>query len=358
MKGIKVVTKPDGRRYLYRRVGSQLVPLPDLPENDPAFLEAYLAAGRVQRKATRAPTGTIAALCAAYLGSREYASLAASTRAVWRRVLDRISTERGTGLVTDLRPDHIRKDVRALTPGAASMRLKAWRSILAYAVQEDMIPASPAAGVKAPKGIVTPHRRWTHDEIAAFRAHWQLGTMQRTAFEVIYWTGARCVDAVRLGWQMVDREGWLRFTQAKTGGPAASPIRAALPAWCAPLAEDRTLFLAAVPADRMLWIVTGTGKARSHKAVSQWMSAAARAAGLPDDCTAHGLRKARASELAEVGATASQLGAWLGHASLAESSLYTRETDKVTVLRGTAIGNRKPRVSKNAGKRNDFNGDL
>lgn len=41
--------------------------------------------------------------------------------------------------------------------------------------------------------------------------------------EVIYWTGARCVDAVRLGTQMV-RDGWLNFMQSKTGGPATYAV--------------------------------------------------------------------------------------------------------------------------------------
>jgi hypothetical protein len=32
-----------------------------------------------------------------------------------------------------------------------------------------------------------------------FRAYWPMGTQQRTAMEVIYWSGTRCIDAVNLG---------------------------------------------------------------------------------------------------------------------------------------------------------------
>ena len=158
LSGIKFVTKKDGRQYKYRRVGSQLVALPDLPEHHPVFIAAYVAAGTVQPE-PRHREGTISALCAAYLSSHEYRRMADSTRAVWRRTFDRISIARGAALVVDLRAEHLRIDIRALTPGAAQNRLKAWRSIPRFAVEEGMIPADPSAGVKAQRGEVKPHRQ-------------------------------------------------------------------------------------------------------------------------------------------------------------------------------------------------------
>lgn len=343
LTGIKIVTKKNGRRYLYRRVGSQLVPLPNLPENHPDFLRAYHEAGTVQPR-QRASAGTIAALCGVYLASTEYERLAPSTRAVWRRLVDRISAERGTGMVKDLRSDHLRKDIRALSPGASSMRLKAWRSLMKYAVDEGWISSDPSVGLKAVKGAEKPHRQWTQAEIVAYREHWPKGTPQRIAFEVIYWTGARCVDAVTLGFQAVDADGWLRFTQAKTGGPAVMPATCRLPQWAASLSVDHQHFLDAMPNDRLLWIVTRTGAPRSVKGLSQWLSKSASDAGLPNDCTAHGLRKARAAALAESGASTHQIGAWTGHESLSEIAHYTKEADRKAVLSG-------PEQERNAGNR-------
>lgn len=347
LKGIKAVTKPDGRRYLYRRVGSILVPLPDLTEHHPDFIAAYVKAGEV-KEPTRYKDGSISALCLAYLASPEHKRMAPSTRNVWRRTLDRISKERGVGLVSDLRPEHLRKDIRALTPGAAQNRLKAWRSILKFAVEEGWISADPSQSVKAQKGETVPHRQWTRDEIDGYRKHWACGTPERIAFEVIYWTGARCVDAVRLGWQMVDQDGWLSFVQAKTKGPATCPVRD-LPEWASAISNDHRQFVAALPADQMLWITSSRGKGRSVKALSQWISASATKAGLPDDCTAHGLRKARAAALAEAGATASQIGAWTGHVSLQEVAHYTRQADQKGILGGKrerSFGNRKEQFPK------------
>ncbi|MGO4854897.1 site-specific integrase [Phaeovulum sp. W22_SRMD_FR3] len=339
LTGIKVITKKNGQRYIYRRVGTTLHRLPDLPENDPRFLAAYAAAGSAPAKPiNREVAGSIAALCVAYLRSPEYARLAPSTRNVWRNTLDRIREQRGKGMVSDLRPDHIRKDIRALTPGAASNRIKAWRSILKFAVEEGWIISDPSFGIKAQRGEVTPHRQWTATEIAAYRAHWPTGAPERIAFEVIYWTGARCVDAVALGWSRVDGSGWLAYVQAKTKGPATCPVRV-LPNWARSMRADHEHFLAALSPETAFWITTGTGKPRSVKGLSQWMSANAKAAGLAADCTAHGLRKARAAALAEAGASALQIGAWTGHASLSEIAHYTRQADQKGILSAERYGN-------------------
>jgi integrase/recombinase XerD len=346
LTGIKVVIKPNGRRYIYRRVGQTLHKLPDLPENHPEFLAAYAAAGAApERKNARAAPGSIAALIEAYLASPDYARMAASSRAVWRRTLYRIREKAGHAMLRDLRSDHLRKDIRALTPGAAANRLKAWRSILRFAVDEGLIAADPSHGLRKPRGEVTPHRQWTRTEIETYRDHWPPESPERIAMEVIYWTGARCIDATRLGWQMVDADGWLGYKQVKTGGPATCPVRQ-LPRWAQSLSAEHAHFLAALPDDWLQWIITQSGKPRSVKGLSQWLSRAATLAGLPDDCTAHGLRKARASALAEAGATASQIGAWTGHQSLSEVAHYTRAADQKGILGAEQERNTGNRIQK------------
>jgi len=80
-------------------------------------------------------------------------------------------------------------------------------------------------------------------------------------------------------------------------------------------------------------ITTAHGAARSGKAASQWFSAAARAAGLKDR-TGHSLRKTRAEILANNGASAHQIGAWLGHESLTETQRYAAKYDRRNILEG------------------------
>ena len=336
LKDIKIVRKKNGKVYLYRRMPDGRLPsLPNLPENHPDFLAAYLAAGeaRPPKERAGAAKGSIAALCAAYLGSHEYRRLAPSTRRVRARVVDAIARQRGQAMVADLRARHLRKDLHELTPGAAANRLKAWRALCGYALEAGWIEADPSRDVRAPRGEVTPHRQWTDAEIEAYRARWPVETPERQAMEAIYWTAAACVDAVRLGWQMVDGDGWLAFSRQKTGEVATVPIDT-LPRWAAPMEGDRAAFHAAIRRDRMLWIVTRNGRPRSVKALSQMVARAARLAGL-DGCTAHGLRKARAAAIAAAGGTPSQIGAWLGDTSLAMAAHYTRQADRKAVLGAT-----------------------
>lgn len=129
MLPVKVVTKPDGRRYIYRRVGKRLVRLP--AADDPGFLAAYEAA-RVT-PIPRAKAGTVAALCLAYQASDRWKTLAASTRAMRCRVLRKITEKGMAALVRGLTADHVRQDIRNLKPGPALQRLKVWRVLLTFA---------------------------------------------------------------------------------------------------------------------------------------------------------------------------------------------------------------------------------
>ena len=328
LKGIKVVHK-GGRRYVYRRTPGGLVRLPDLPETDPRFLRAYADAENARpQQRYGAAQGSIAALCAAYLASRKFADLAPSTRAVRRRIVDKIAEQRGEALVVDLAPKWIRRDLRALSPGAAGNRFKAWRALCAFAVRDGWRDDDPSEGVKLERYTTSPHREWTRAEIEAYRARWPVGTPERAAMEVMLWTAAACVDAVRLGWQMVD-SGWLGFDRQKTGHAATVPV-GHLPRWAQPMADDHQRFLEALPRDGMLWLPTRQGRSRSVKALSQMVARAAREAG--HDGTAHGLRKARASAIAASGGTPSQIGAWLGDTSLGMAAHYTRQADRRAIL--------------------------
>ena len=58
------------------------------------------------------------------------------------------------------------------------------------------------------------------------------------------------------------------------------------------------------------------------------MAAAISAAGLPDRCVLHGLRKAAARRLAEAGCTEKEIAAVTGHTTLKEVARYTRAADQ------------------------------
>ncbi|WP_177228124.1 tyrosine-type recombinase/integrase [Hyphomicrobium facile] len=77
------------------------------------------------------------------------------------------------------------------------------------------------------------------------------------------------------------------------------------------------------PTGDLNFLVTEYGKPFSAAGFGNWFRERCDAAGLMD-CSAHGLRKAAATSLAEAGASAHQLMAWFGWRSLKEAERYTR----------------------------------
>jgi site-specific recombinase XerD len=79
------------------------------------------------------------------------------------------------------------------------------------------------------------------------------------------------------------------------------------------------------------------GKPFTVDGFSQWMRDAITAAGLPLECKPHGLRKAAGRMLAEAGATAKQIMAVLGHATLTEAQRYCDEADQAGLAEAAVI---------------------
>lgn len=332
-----------GYTYLRSRAGgkTRLLPLPDLPHDHPDFLAAYAEARReIDGGKTRRPApATLSALIDWAMRSERFLSRSEVYRATLTRHLTELERTVGAATYTAIRDDHIRKNV---TEAASPQdRLKAWRFLFALATDAGKIKADPSASVKPPaRPRSDGHPPWTDDEIDAYRARWPIGTVPRLAFELLFWTGCRIGDAVRLGPGMVGRDGVLAFRQSKTGGMAYVPWSCDLPAYAAALEQDRAMMhaaLSAMPGGHMTFLATAQGRPRSEKALGTLIRESARAAkvhGEPVEKSAHGLRKARAVALADAGATTHQIGAWTGHESLKEIEHYTLEANRRRAVMG------------------------
>lgn len=322
------------RGVVYKYHRRTRVELPnDVSEGNPIFVAAWTTEEAKTRKAdasakareARTVKGSIAECCEIYLGSGAYSGLSESYRPVIRRHVEAIKLQSSRALLRDLRFHHINADLDPLTPAVAKSRLKAWRKLGKFWHAQGMIEsdvAKAATGKPMPK--TEGHKEWTHSDVLRFRKYWPLKSSQRLAFELLQWTGVRCVDAVRIGRGMVDSHGLLTFTQKKTGVEAFVP-------WLGPalgLEEERKYIRKLTDSSpHLVFVTTQAGKPRSHKAFSSWFSKSATAAGLPY-LSAHGLRKYRMNRLAEHGASVLQMQAWVGHATLSEIENYTRKAEK------------------------------
>jgi len=122
-------------------------------------------------------------------------------------------------------------------------------------------------------------------------------------------------DLCRAGWQNV-KAGRIAYRRTKTGVGADLPI---LPE----LAEE----LARLPADRMLFITQDNAdKPYIVGSLGNWFKDRCKEADVPGSL--HGLRKAGATRLANVGATPDEIKAFLAHATNAQGATYTKTADR------------------------------
>ena len=311
--------------------------MPDAPMGSVTFLKAYTEAAGVEplRPIIK---GSLASAVSKYIASDHFQMLAPLTRNVRRRALERIKETAGSEKA--LTPDVIRADLKNYHGHAQHTQLKMWRGFCKYLMHIDALKVDPSKDmVRAPVVKSDGHIPWYDAEIEQFRAFYAISTPPRLAFELLYYSGASMVDAVRLGCGCVTKGGWLSYRRSKSGVLVEIPFSRELPHFALSFQRDLDYLkqcIAAQPNKQMTWIVTGgvnNGgriKSRSVKAASSWFSRAATEAGI--EKTAHGLRKSRDMEIAANNGTATAIMSWLGHSTLVEASRYIKMFDKRRAL--------------------------
>ena len=209
-------------------------------------------------------------------------------------------------------------------PGAANKMVRVIKVLMSFAVDRGLRPDNPAKGLRLLKG--GRYRAWTDGELAQFEARWPLGSLERTGFALALYTGQRREDLARMSWH--DLEGDALFvTQHKTGRRLKLPIHPEL---------RKALMALSIRQDvAIMAVAKGPAADRRYSAMSpvyfgHRMAAAIKAAGLPDDCVLHGLRKTTARILRELGVEASSM---TGHLSAQMEREYARDADQAKIAR-------------------------
>jgi integrase len=318
------------RRVRFRRAGftTYLVGIPWSED----FMRQYAAAQeRLKAQAgniggERTKPGSVNALCVSYYRSPEYRGLKTSTQTKRRQIIERFRNEHGDKSVADLERKHIKSIIgaRANTPEGANNFLKVLRLLLGYAVSIDMIQVNPSLGVKRYKAKGEGYH-WTEGEIKQFEAHHPIGSRARLALALLLYTAQRRSDVVRMGWQHV-RGDEIAVRQEKTDTPLLIPMH-----------PDLVLVLTSVPRTNLTFLLNELGAAFASETFGKWFRRQCDAAGLPH-CSAHGLRKAAATRLANAGCSMNQIRAITGHRSLAQVEPYVRAADQQRLARGRGFG--------------------
>ena len=167
---------------------------------------------------------------------------------------------------------------------------------------------------------------WTAEQVAQFFDYWPAGTTPHMAMSLLYCLGCRIGDVQQLGPRNVI-DGRMIWTTQKAVGrdrvgvpmdlPVLPQLRDAIDA-----ASDSKI----ISLDH--FVLTQFGKPFSRKSLASWFSERAKTAGLPKECSAHGVRKCLATLMAESGATTSELKATFGWKTSRLADLYTDKANK------------------------------
>jgi len=123
----------------------------------------------------------------------------------------------GTKPLKGLSRAHIRAiiEAKAAKPEAANHLLKVLRVMLGYAVDQEMIAANPAVGVKKYRSRTEGFHLWSEQEIERFEARHPIGSRAHMALALMLYTAQRRGDVIRMGWQHVKGDT-ITVTQEKT----------------------------------------------------------------------------------------------------------------------------------------------
>jgi integrase len=338
-------------RHYLRRPGRKEIPLPGLPWST-EFMDAYAAAldnaPAIVIGASRTKPGTIDEAVARYLTSVVFAGLAPSTQKMRRAILERFRVEHGDKRIRKLEPEHVARLLGKLKPYAQRNMRKTLRGLMASAMTDGLIGTDPTASVKLQRVKDTGgFETWPVERIEQYRAHHKLGTRARLALELLYGTMAARQDMVALGRQHA-HAGVISFRRGKTGVAVDIPV----------LPELQAAIDTMPKAEHLTFLVTELGKPFTPAGFGNWFREQCELARLPRNLSAHGLRKAGATRLAEHGATDHEIMAWGGWSSLKEVQRYTKAANRKRLARhaadklkaGTTVANLETGLAKKGKK--------
>lgn len=277
-------------------------------------------------------------LCQQYYQSADFRRLEARTQHVRRLILEGLGKSGAGPLPANkLTPLSILRwrDAKADRPEAANALIKSLRQLYAFAVEYRHCPKNPAKEVKYLRSVSEGFHSWSEDEIARFEAFHPLGTKARLALALLLYTGQRRSDVVIFGRQHLRGE-WLHFTQQKNR--TRKPVNLGIP-----VHPELRRIIEQSPTGLLTFLVTEFDRPFTANGFGNRFRKWCDEAGLPPNCSAHGLRKAAAARLAEAGATELEIRAITGHQTSKEVSRYTKAANqKLLATSGMAklTGNR------------------
>ncbi|HLD13251.1 MAG TPA: tyrosine recombinase XerC, partial [Burkholderiales bacterium] len=212
---------------------------------------------------------------------------------------------------------------RGLSGRSIARALSAVRSFYRYLLREGLARRNPAVGVTAPKAPKRLPQTLTTDQAARlvdFKSGTDLETRDRALLELLYSSGLRLSELVRLDVNDIDLADETVRVTGKGNKTRIVPVgrhaRAAIQAWT----KSRA---ALVPVGETALFVSKQGRRLGARAVQNVLKAWARRRGLEVPVHPHMLRHSFASHLLESSGDLRAVQELLGHANLSTTQIYT-----------------------------------
>ncbi len=225
-----------------------------------------------------------------------------------------------------------RKDVRALlkrivergAPVQANRTLALLRKIYNWGMSEDLVPANPCGGIKAPGKETQRDRVLSEAELQAFLTNLTTAALaeeSRLALRLQLLTAQRCGEVLALRWSEIDLEaGWWTIPAAKAknrkshrvplSAQAVDVLRAARA-----LNPDRETVFPSPRGDKPM-VETAVGRALARNMTHLGV----------DAFTPHDLRRTAASLMTGMGVSRLVVSKLLNHSDAAVTAIYDRHS--------------------------------
>lgn len=288
-----------------------------------SFMAAYRAALEGESVTASKPKsfGTLAWLCDRYRESGAWLRLSAATRRQRDNILKHMIEASGHEPIARVTRKAVLAGRERRKPAAARHFIQTVRGLFKWAVEAELASEDPTQDIKVKRKRTEGFKTWPQEWCDAYERRWPVGTRERVWYDVLFYTGLRRGDAVKVGRPHV-RNGQGCIRAEKNGETAYFLV-------CHELQRS----IDAGPTGELTFIAGESGKPLTKESFGNYFRKACRAAGVPG--SAHGLRKARATIEAEKGASEAKLNAMFGwQTGSGMAAIYTRAADRERLVFG------------------------